>query len=268
MPLVQQSEPDNGCIWVAGPPNTGKSGSLATCELPLGVISVPGEKGHSSLPYGPGITVLRWEDDGTPTKDRNTLYYMKIWRAVEEATLELINGKYGQLQTIAIDGIHKLYAIGLAIATDGESARVQSAFERNEKGTLVGEFDPRCYGKSHNLIWEYVNLVASSKVPTRIFTSWAEMDKDDKNDTSKNAAQHMMPDLPGKAARRVLGEVGVTLYSKINTKGEFVWQTKPGGDVAGCGIKGQIEVVSKIPQFIPQDFKALAALFNQAKVAA
>ena len=108
MPLVQQSEPDNGCIWVAGPPNTGKSGSLATCELPLGVISVPGEKGHSSLPYGPGITVLRWEDDGTPTKDRNTLYYMKIWRAVEEATLELINGKYGQLQTIAIDGIHKL----------------------------------------------------------------------------------------------------------------------------------------------------------------
>ena len=28
-------------------------------------------------------------------------------------------------------------------------------------------------------------MVASSKVPTQVFMSWADMDKDDKNDTSK-----------------------------------------------------------------------------------
>ncbi len=270
MPLVQQSEPDYGCIWVAGPPNVGKTTSLRTCTKPLGIISVPGEKGHSSAPYGEGVTHLRWEDDGTPTKDRNTIYYMKIWREIENATIDMINGKYGTLNTLVIDGIHKLYAIGLAIATDGESARLQSAFETkvNDKGkeVLVGEFDPRCYGKSHNLMWEYVNMVASSKVPVRVFMSWADMDKDDKNDTSKNAAQHMMPDLPGKAARRVLGEVGVTFMAKVSAKGEYVWQTKPGGDVAGAGIKGQVGVVDKIPMFIPQDFTGFAKLIQEAQV--
>lgn len=270
MPLKQLSSPDYKSIWVEGQPNTGKTYSLRTCEKNIGIISVPGEKGHSSIPYGEGVTALVWEDDNTPTKDRTTVYYMKIWREVENATIDLINGKYGPIQTLVIDGIHKLYSIGLAIATDGESARLQSAFETkmtgNGKEVLVGEFDPRCYGKSHNLIWEYVNLVASSKVPWRIFTSWAEMDKDDPNDTSKDAVKHMMPDLPGKAARRVLGEVSVTLHSMINVKGEYVWQTKPGGKVAGAGMKGDAAVIAKVPQFIPQDFGVLAGHLQSDKV--
>jgi hypothetical protein len=102
-------------------------------------------------------------------------------------------------------------------------------------------------------------MVASSKVPTRIFTSWLKMKKDDKKDTSRNAAEHLMPALPGEAGQMVLGEVGVTLHAKVNAKGEYVWQTKPGGDVGGAGIKGQLEVVDKVPMFIPQDFQALAA---------
>jgi hypothetical protein len=271
MPLIQQSKPDYGCIWVAGPPNSGKTTSLRTCEKPLGVISVPGEKGHSSAPYGEGVTHLRWEDDGVETSKRNTLYYMKIWREVEGATLDMINGKYGQLQTIVIDGIHKLYDIALAIATDCESAVLQSAFEytvdTKGKEVLKGEFDPRCYGKSHKIIFQYVNMVASSKVPTRIFTSWSKMKKDDKKDTSRNAAEHLMPALPGEAGQMVLGEVGVTLHAKVNAKGEYVWQTKPGGDVAGAGIKGQIGVVDKIPMYVPQDFQVLAATIAAAKAA-
>ena len=269
MPLIQQSEPDYGCIWVAGLPNTGKTTSIRTCEKPVGVISVPGEKGHSSIPYGEGVIALRWQDDGVETKKRNTLYYQKIWREVEEATIKMMNGEFGALKTIVIDGVHKLYAIGLAIATDGESAALQSAFETttNAKGEVIqkGEFDPRCYGKSHNLMWEYVNMVASSKIPTRIFMSWADMDKDDKNDTSKNATKHLMPDLPGKAAARVLGEVGVVLASRVNAKGEYIWQTKPQGEVAGAGIKGQIGVVEKIPVIVPQDFQALAATIAAAQ---
>jgi hypothetical protein len=240
----------------------GKTYSLRTCVKPLGVVSVPGEKGHSSIPYGEGVTALIWEDDGTPAPERNTLYYMKVWREVEAGTIDLINGKYGKLESIVIDGIHKLYQIGLAIATDGESARLHSAFQTkvNERGkeVLVGEFDPRCYGKAHNLIWEYVNMVASSKVPWRIFTSWSEMEKDDPDDTSRDAAKHMMPDLPGKAARRVLGEVSVTLHALIDPKGQYVWQTKPGGKVAGAGMKGEASVIAKVPQFIPQDFGAFA----------
>lgn len=268
MPFKQQEKPDYGSIWVEGPPNTGKSYSIRTCHKPVGIISLPGEKGHSSLPSGEGIFKYVWEDDGTPTKDRGTLYYQKIWRAVEDQTIDLINGKtHGPIQTLFIDGVHKLYSIGLAIATDGESERLQSAFTTtmNERGkeVLVGEFDPRCYGKSHKLIFEYVNLVASSKVPYRIFTSWSEKEKDDPDDTSRNAASHQMPDLPGKAARRVLGEVAVTLHAMIDNTGKYVWQTKPGGKVYGAGIKGASEVVAKVPQFIPQDFQVLAKYLDE-----
>ena len=271
MPFRQQSVPDTRCIWVEGQPNSGKTYSLRTCTKPIGIISVPGEKGHSSIPYGDGVTALVWEDDATPANERNTLYWRKMWREVDTATIDLINGKYGPIETIVIDGIHKLYNVGLAIATDGESAKVQSAFETkmNDKGkeVLVGEFDPRCYGKAHNLIWEYVNLVASCKVPWRIFTSWADMDKDDPNDMSKDAAKHMMPDLPGKAARRVLGEVSITLHAMIDPKGNFVWQTKAGGKVAGAGMKGNAEVIAKVPTFIPQDFQVLDTYLTQAVTA-
>lgn len=257
MPFKLQSTPDYKCIWVEGPPNSGKTHSLRTLTKPIGIISAPGEKGHSSIPYGEGVTAYVWEDDGAPVKERNTLYFMKIWREVEARTIELITAKPN---AIVIDGVHKLYQIGLAIATDGESAKLHSAFKevQTDKGTrLEGEFDPRCYGKAHNLIWEYVNMVASCGVPWRIFTSWSELERDDPADNSKNAPAHILPDLPGKAARRVLGEVSITLHSTISPKNEYVWQTKPGGKVAGAGIKGNADLVAKVPTFIPQDFTVL-----------
>ena len=42
-----------------------------------------------------------------PHKGPCTLYYMKVWREIETATLDMMNGKYGALQTLVIDGIHK-----------------------------------------------------------------------------------------------------------------------------------------------------------------
>ena len=269
MPFKVAGEPDYRCIWVEGPPNVGKTTSLRTLPHPVGIVSAPGEKGHASIPYGEGVVAAVWQDDGTPTKDRTTLYYMKIWREIEQMTLDLINGKHGPLAAIAIEGVHKLYQIGLAIATDGESEKLQSAFKevQTANGTkLEGEFDPRCYGKSHRLIWEYVNMVASCTVPWRVFTSWSEMEKDDPDDQSKNAPKHQLPDLPGKAARRVLGEVGVILHAQVSVKGEYVWQTKPGGKVYGAGIKGQLEVVNKVPTFIPQDFNVLASYLPTKEV--
>lgn len=266
MPLEPISKPDYQCIWVFGDPNMGKSYSMRTCPKPVGIISMPGEKGHSSLPYGEGYTVLRWKDDGTPTPERNTLYYMKIWREVEGATIDMMNGKYGPIETIVIDGMHKLYDLALAIATDGESAALHSAFTKktNEKGkeVMVGEFSPFCYGKSNTMIWQFVNMVASSKVPWRIFTSWADAKKDDAKDTSWDAAKSLLPDMPNKAARQVTGEVSVTLFATMDPKGQYVWQTKSGGKAAGVGIKGDPTVVSKIPTFIPQDFGVFATYVN------
>lgn len=268
MAFKLQTEPDYRCIWVEGPPNSGKTTSLRTIPGRVGVLSLPGEKGGASIPYGPNVIAFVWEDDGTPTKDRNTVYYQRIWREVEQKTIELITGKYEPIDAIVADGMHKLYQLGLAIATDGESEKLQSAFKevQTERGVrLEGDFDPRCYVKSHRLIWEYVNMVAAARVPWRIFTSWAEQEKDDPDDTSRNASKHLMPDLPGKAARRVLGEVGIVLHACLSAKNEYVWQTKPGGKVYGAGIKGNTEVVAKVPTFVPQDFAALEKLLCASK---
>lgn len=257
MGFKQQGSPDYRSIWVEGPPNSGKTYSLATLPRPLVVLSAPGEKGSASIPYGEGVTAYVWEDDGTPSKDRNTLYYMKQWREVEATVLAAFKEKP---QAIVIDGAHKLYKAGLAVATDGESEKLQSAFTevQTDKGTrLEGEFDPRCYGKAHRIMWEFVNLVAASAVPWRVFTSWAEQEKDDPSDKSMNGPSHIMPDLPGKAARQVLGEVSVVLHAMIDPKGQYVWQTKPGGKVWGAGVKGNAAVVAKLPNFIPQDFMLL-----------
>jgi hypothetical protein len=108
-------------------------------------------------------------------------------------------------------------------------------------------------------------MVASCKVPWRIFTSWSELEKDDPTDTSKNAPSHVLPDLPGKAARRVLGEVAITFHSTISPKNEYVWQTKPGGKIYGAGIKGNAALVAKVPMFIEQDFRVLEKYLTSDK---
>jgi len=78
---------------------------------------------------------------------------------------------------------------------------------------------------------------------------------------------HIWPDLPGKAAKRLLGEFTAVLYAKVVTTKPGqpptgVWQLQPDNEVWGVGIKCPVEVASKLPNQIPQDYNELMKILG------
>ena len=230
--------------WLlSGPPNSGKTTSLRTFPQPVIVQSYLMEKGYSSIQ---GIAKAFIPRDFDPQEVVN-------WQAVindtTRLTAEIISGKHGECATFAGDGLHKLFEAFLAAATGGSSIRGET-------------FEAISYMSAANKFFGYINMIYNSKVPMAVCTVWDGLEKDNAEDKDKNASSHVFPELPGKAAKRIMGEFAVALSSKIEGTGKaarYLWQTKPQGRVWGAGMKIPADIYAGIPDFVPQDYATLAA---------
>jgi hypothetical protein len=212
-----------------------------TWPKPIAIQSYPGEKGTTSIPHGDGIQAFVWDMEDI-TKDQD---WSRIILETKQLTVELLAGKHGPIQTFAGDGLHKLYACYLHQATNGASARGE-------------EFDPRCYGSASTKFFQYLDLVMRSSVANVVFTVWDGPEKDDPDD--KKSDRHIFPELPGQAAKRVMGEFSVVLYANREGAGDaakYTWQTKPGGKIWGSGVKAPLELAKKIPMKVEQNWSVL-----------
>lgn len=233
--------------WLlSGPPNSGKTTSLRTFPQPVIVQSYLMEKGYSSIQ---GVAKAFVPRDFDPLEVVN-------WQAVindtTKLTAEIISGKHGECATFAADGLHKLYEAYLAAATGGASIRGE-------------DFEAKLYMGAANKFFAYINMIYNSKVPMFVGTVWDGLEKDNPEDKDKQASSHVFPELPGKSAKRIMGEFSVALGCKIQGTGKaasYLWQTKPQGRVWGAGMKIPLEIYSAIPDFVPQDYATLAAYFK------
>jgi len=186
--------------------------------------------------------------------------WTEIWRETKGLTIEILTGKHGPCDVFVGDGLHKLYQIVLAAVTGG-------------KNFTGEEFDPRNYSTSHAWFWEYVDLVWNAPVPWAVLTCWdgLELDNPDdarsKADGGKGAAasKHVYPDLPGQAAKKIMGETSIVLYADCDGAGDsarYFWRTRASGRVWGASIKLPVSIIEnvKIPKEVPQDFAALDKL--------
>lgn len=245
-------------VLLNGPPNSGKTTSLRTWPGPVVGLHYPKEKGTSSLPFktldGQPITgFIPPEIDVTKAQD---------WRALladlRKTTIDILAGKMGPVRTFFGDGIHKAYQIFLASVVNGANFTGE-------------EFEPKLYVKAHSLFWEYIDLIQSSNVEYVVLTCWDGAEQDNSLDDSKEGKKkrHILPDLPGQAAKKVMGEFSLVLNAGIEGVGaaaKYYWQTQPGGYVWGAGMKLPIEVVQKLKlgREVPQDFTALDAQISKA----
>jgi hypothetical protein len=232
-------------VLISGSPNSGKTSSLATFPRPIAVMFFPGEKGQTSLEVG--ADVKAWvPEPSDPEKPQN---WAAMVQSVERATNEILAGKHGQFQTFAGDGLHKLYTLYLAEATAGASMRGE-------------EFDAKMYGSASKKFFTYLDRVLRSSMPYVVLTVWDGREKDDPSNKSKDAPSHIFPELPGKAAKDIMGEVSVAVYAtKVGPS--FKWQTRPQGSVWGCGVKLPPALAEKIPSFVDQDWSKFEPLLAQ-----
>ena len=216
-----------------GPPNSWKTALLATYPKPIGYVCSPREVGHSTMPQVEGITSFIWE----PEKDKEMPSSLELTKQMWTAIEELIAGKYGEIQTLAIDGIHKW----CRLYVDAEARDKWADVSKDEFGRTVAVGYQNWFKK--------LQLVCQSHVPHIACTVWDAYEKDDPLDDSKKAPQHIYPALPGQAAKQSIGEFGMCLFHEQDDMkpGTFMLKTKPGGRVWGAGTKVPVEVARRIP---------------------
>lgn len=262
MPFKERTEPGEVArrLLISGPPNSFKTTSLLTCHKPLHILSCPGEKGWETIPVGvEDIHTYVWEVED-PTKITSA----SVVAEVDKLLVEVITGKKGPVTTLALDGIHKLYD------WDYKKARVELEDIPNMSDD---QKDIRAYGNpqggAYKSFLDRLHKVLASTVPYVVCTVWEDPEKDDSQDKSKNAPMHTYPALPGKIAKRIVGEFSAVVYAEVQSpiadlhgavKG--TWQLRPGGKVWGVGVKAPLEVAMKLPKYIPQDFPTLERLLR------
>lgn len=230
-------------VLLNGPPNSRKTSSLATWPGPLLVLSYPGEKGTSSIPRltVDGQAVKAFAFDGEVVEQPNWAQIIKDTKAL---TMEALSGKHGPIKTFAGDGLHKLYGAFLAEATFGASTRGEN-------------FDAKLYGNAGTRFFQYIDLVMRSTIENIVFTCWDGHEKDDPDEKGTNPSRHIFPELPGQAAKKIMGEFSIVLYANRDPTGKYVWQTQPLGKVWGAGAKVPIEVAKALPATLEQDWRVL-----------
>jgi len=236
-------------VLLSGPPNSGKTTSLLTFPRPMAYVAFPGEDGASSVPTNlPDVSAYVFEK-----KDFSKDDYTGTLAEVKTFCLDLLAGKFGQYKTFAFDGLHKLYGLFLAAQTSGDS-------ERGE------DFDAKEYGKTHKAFFRFLAQIKASPAEVIAFTVWDGREKDDPEAKGRDAVTHIFPELPGAAAKLIMGEFSVVLYATKTGVGEgteYQWLTRPLGKVWGCGIKAPVELTKNIPTRLDkQDWRLLEPLLK------
>src|SRR5229473_2064730 len=197
---------------IVGPPNSFKTTSISTWPRDIHWISYPGEKGHSSIPAGdPGVHAYVWEAD-----DLTKFSPSSVVTEIEKLTIEILTLKHGPITTFAGDGLHKLYEFYLLQELAalkqvfGGSPEFAGATDEELEEKLSG----KAYGRAHSSFKHYLDIVGFSGVEHAVFTIWDGEEKDNP-DNKRGGPSHVFPDLPGKMARRIMGEFPIVLASKI-----------------------------------------------------
>ena len=250
-------------VLISGPPNSFKTTSLLTWPRPIHIVSFPGEKGWETIPVGvEGVHPYVWEID-----DPSKVSAASVVAEVEKLTIEILTGKKGEVQTFAGDGLHKLY--------DWYYKRARVDID-DAPGMSDDQKDIRAYGNPQGGAFkgflDFLHKILHSTVPYVAMTVWEDPEKDDAQSKDRNAPMHVFPALPGKIAKRIVGEFSSTVYAEVTSpvadlqgsvKG--TWQIRPGGKVWGVGVKAPVEIAKTLPKYIAQDFPTLERLLKGEK---
>jgi len=262
-------------VLIIGGPNTYKTTALVkTFTRPLHILSYPGEKGTGVIPYNqPDLTADIWEVDDFKKEN----IYANTIREIEEQTWKCLATP--GLKTFAGEGLHKLASLywnreyqKLYVAN--EEAIAKGARDRN--GVLISEaiklsaYGNENFGATREIL-AYISKVCQSGIENVVFTCWEGVEAGETGNAKldSNSNPHLFADLPGRLARKIVGEFGIVMYAEVglpDPKGrtESSWQIRKHGKVWGVGTKLPYEIAIKLPTKVPQDWQKLLPLLDYA----
>jgi len=207
-----------------GPPGAGKTTALLTWPRPLHVIVVPTELGASSIrgDEAAGVHVYRWGYD--PTKP---LSYKDAWAELQAITNEVMQGKHGEVATLALDGAHRAYYV------------MQKAMGYD------ASTDPKAFSGYHEEATKFFTRILACPIAHRVMTVYdgAEPVEVGSKVTS------LFPDFPGQFAKKVLGLFGVVFHAEKapGVKPRYFWRTRPDGRVGGVVTHLPPDIAARFP---------------------
>ena len=256
---------------IIGGPNTFKTHAIVhTFPRPLHLISYPGEKGTGTIPTNqPDLKGYIWEED-----DPSKIVIATAINDIEKTTWEFLMGKNGEIKTFAGEGLHKLASLYwnreyTRLLAMNEKQITEGKLDRNglplEEGLKLQAYGNENYGSCKEIM-AYVSRVCQSNVDTVVFTCWEGVEVEDKELAgAQGGKRHIFADLPGKLARKIVGEFGVVMYAEVGLPGPDgrstgTWQIRKAGSVWGVGVKAPFEIALKLPARIPQNWSKLYPL--------
>lgn len=222
-----------------GPPLSGKTTAMKTWPPKRHLIIAPGELGHSSILPDDDTRMYFWEFD--PTASRTD--YKKVLVELEIVVREILCGKYGEVVTFGLDGLHKLYYVIM-----------------KANGFTI-DTDTREYARYHEAFTQLIGPILGSNVPYIVMTCY---DGQEAIEAGSKVTQ-VFPQLPGRMAKEVMGLFPVVLHTKRvgdGQKQQFLWELKASGKMQGAGMHLPVEIAAKFPAEMDQDWRQVEAIIN------
>lgn len=261
-------------ILITGETGSGKTHALRSFPSPKVILVCPGEKGQDTLlkydgtPLDSDTRVIVWEND--PSKPITST------AVIEEVRKQLFALVKEPIQTLAIDGFHKLYEYAMDAKSGGEYFAGSPFKTESRNDTAV--VDPRVSAQAEHWMTDTLSIALLSRIPYVVVTCWdtdkgtrkAKVLADGKKEKWQDVPTFKMPMLYSAASKKLLGEFGISVHASRSTwrekksDGSFAsvtgyrWQTQPDNEVGACAIKGDSRVTAAIPKFVPADWGELA----------
>ena len=213
-------------LW-NGPPLTGKTTGTLTLPRPCHLLVAPGELGYSSVEPTDDYHIYAWDfDPALPA-----IPYAAIWAEIRETVTEILTGKRGEVASLVIDGLHKLY--DLVMRVDGWTP---SLVDDKESG--------KQYTKYHATFGTFLARVLGSGIPLVGATAYDGLEAIDPE--NRKAGTQIYPMLPGKMAKEIMGMFPVVFHTAVEGQ-RYYWTLRAQGKMQAAGMHIPTRYLALLP---------------------
>ena len=240
-------------LWNGGP-GSGKTTGLLTLPRrkwaqrygrPIAgachVVVVPGETGFSSVLPEEDFHVHAWEWDAAAPKQEAAV---EVYKEVQACIREVIAEKHGLVESLVLDGGHKLYDLIMLV-----HGWQPSMVDDKESG--------KQYIKYHAAFRSFMGLLLGSQVPLVGMTVWEGMELSDPE--NPKSMKLVYPQFPGMMAKECLGMFPLVFHCSKEPAGQaskFLWTVRPTTRMQAAGLHVPVQVARRFPDVISVEFGA------------
>lgn len=244
---VKAGDPKLGVtrLQIMGPPASFKTTVAATFDRPITILGLPGEKHTDVITPTHDLRVLIFDPPNYGDAKNN---WLALWTTVRLETQQVIDGKYGAVNTLVLDGAHKAFYVCYM------AAKQKFATDSGDWNGLKGW----TWIRDEFLAW--FSQAFYSGIPWVVWIVWSAREQDESDPNIASKRKQIWPDYMGQFQQTCMGETNI-IYQYVEG-GKAYWQIRPDEKVRGVGLRVPVEQAVKLPIRIPAEWAKLKAILQ------